>query len=61
MAKKGLSVEIPEELVAALDALAKRTGRNKTLLVKVALSEFLGLVETAQEEIIKRYLKTHEN
>ena len=61
MAKKGLSVELPEELIAALEELAKRTGRKKTLLVGASLGEFLEASEGEQEEIIKKYLTTRKD
>lgn len=59
MAKKGLSVEIPERLMLSLDELAKRTGRKKTLLVAASLHEFLGAGAERQEEIIKQYLNAY--
>ena len=61
MVKKGLSVEIPEKLVVALDELAKKTGRKKTLLVGASLGEFLEASAGEQEEIIKKYLNTHKD
>ncbi|MBI4216088.1 MAG: ribbon-helix-helix protein, CopG family [Chloroflexi bacterium] len=56
MVKKGLSVEIPEELLASLNELAKRTGRKKTILVGASLHEFLEAGVQRQEEIVIRYL-----
>lgn len=61
MVKKGLSVELPEELIVALDELAKRTGRKKNLLVGASLEVFLESSEGEQEDIIKKYLKTHKD
>ena len=61
MAKKGLSVELPEKLVISLDELAERTGRKKTLLVGASLGDFLEANEQKQEEIIKKYLNTQKD
>lgn len=56
MAKKPMSVEIPESLVLSLDELAKRTGRKKNLLLAASLNDFLKATEAEQEKIIRKYL-----
>jgi hypothetical protein len=38
---KTVSLKMPEELEAQLSEAARRTGRSKSLLVRMALSEFL--------------------
>ncbi len=58
MAKRALSVELPEDLMISLHELSLRTGRRKNLLVAASLSEFLKVGEEKQEEIIKKYLST---
>jgi len=59
MAKKLMSMEIPESLVLSLDELAKRTGRKKNLLLAVSLNSFLKATEEEQEKIIRKYLDTY--
>jgi metal-responsive CopG/Arc/MetJ family transcriptional regulator len=39
--RKVLSVSLPDQMAAELDALAKATGRNKSDIVKEALGLFL--------------------
>jgi predicted transcriptional regulator len=58
MAKKFISMEIPESLALSLDELAKRTGR-KNLLLAVSLNNFLKATEEEQEKIIRKYLNTY--
>ena len=60
MAKKPLSVEIPESLALSLDELAKRTGRKKNLLLAASLDDFLRASEEEQEKVIRKYLDTHQ-
>jgi predicted transcriptional regulator len=38
---KTVSLKMPEDLEAQLSEAARRTGRSKSLLVRMALSEFL--------------------
>jgi predicted transcriptional regulator len=59
MAKKFISMEIPESLALSLDELAKRTGRKKNLLLAVSLNNFLTATEEEQEKIIRKYLNTY--
>ena len=59
MAKKLMSMEIPESLALSLDELAKRTGRKKNLLLAVSLNNFLKATEEEQEKIIRKYLDTY--
>ena len=59
MAKKPMSMEIPEALASSLDELAKRTGRKKNLLLAASLSNFLETPEEEQEKIIRTYLDTY--
>jgi predicted transcriptional regulator len=61
MAKKNLSVELPEYLTISLGKVAKRTGRKKTLLVGASLLKFLEAGEGEQEEIIRKYLDTSKD
>jgi predicted transcriptional regulator len=56
MAKKPMSMEIPESLVLSLDELAKKTGRKKNLLLAASLNDFLKAPEEEQEKIIRKYL-----
>lgn len=60
MAKKIMSMEIPETLVLSLDKLAKRTGRKKNLLLAASLDNFLKATEGEQEKIIRTYLDAHQ-
>jgi len=60
MAKKPMSMEIPESLAMSLDELAKRTGRKKNLLVAASLNDFLKAAAEEQEKIIRKYLDTHQ-
>lgn len=60
MAKKSLSVEIPESLKVSLDELARRTGRNKNALVGASLHDFLEAGAEKQEEIVKQYLNAYQ-
>ena len=59
MAKKLISLEIPESLALSLDELAKKTGRKKNLLLAVSLNNFLKATEEEQEKIIRKYLNTY--
>jgi len=59
MAKKLISMEIPEGLALSLDELAKKTGRKKNLLLAVSLNNFLKAAEQEQEKIIRKYLNIH--
>jgi hypothetical protein len=59
MAKKFISMEIPEGLALSLDELAKKTGRKKNLLLAVSLNNFLKATEEEQEKIIRKYLNTY--
>jgi len=59
MAKKPMSMEIPETLASSLDELAKRTGRKKNLLLAASLNNFLKATEEEQEKIIRKYLDTY--
>ena len=59
MAKKFISMEIPESLALSLDELAKRTGRKKNLLLAVSLNNFLKVTDEEQEKIIRKYLNTY--
>ncbi len=59
MAKKLISMEIPEGLALSLDELAKKTGRKKNLLLAVSLNNFLKAAEEEQEKIIRKYLNIH--
>ena len=56
MAKKPMSMEIPETLASYLDELAKRTGRKKNLLLAESLNNFLKAAGEEQEKIIRKYL-----
>jgi len=60
MAKKPMSMEIPESLALSLDELAKRTGRKKNLLLAASLSSFLEATEEEQEKIIRNYLDAYQ-
>ena len=60
MAKKPMSMEIPESLVLSLDELAKKTGRKKNLLLAASLNDFLKATEVEQEKIIRKYLDTYQ-
>ena len=60
IAKKPLSVEIPDTLVQNLDETAKRTGRKKNLLLAAALDNFLTATEIEQEKVIRKYLVTYQ-
>lgn len=59
MAKKLISLEIPESLALSLNELAKKTGRKKNLLLAVSLNNFLKVTEEEQEKIIRKYLNTY--
>jgi predicted transcriptional regulator len=59
MAKKLISLEIPEGLALSLHELAKRTGRKKNLLLAASLNNFLKVTEEEQEKIIRKYLNTY--
>ena len=50
-----LSVSLPDQIAAELDAFAKATGRNKSDIVKESLGVFLW--ETRFKEIRKRLVK----
>ncbi len=60
MAKKPMSMEIPESLVLSLGELAKKTGRKKNLLLAASLNDFLKATEEEQEKIIRKYLDTYQ-
>ncbi len=59
MAKRSMSMEIPESLALSLDELAKRTGRKKNLLLAASLNNFLKAAEEEQEKIVRKYLDTY--
>ena len=59
MAKKSMSMEIPETLALSLGELAKRTGRKKNLLLAASLDNFLKATEGEQEKIVRKYLDTY--
>ena len=59
MEKKSLSVEIPEKLKVAVDALATNTARKKTILVAASLHHFLSVSSEQQEDIISKYLNAY--
>ena len=59
MAKKPMSMEIPETLASSLDELAKRTGRKKNLLLAASLNNFLKATGEEQEKIIRKYLDAY--
>jgi predicted transcriptional regulator len=50
-----LSVSLPDQMAAELDALAKATGRNKSDIVKESLSLFLW--EARFKDVKKRLAK----
>jgi predicted transcriptional regulator len=56
VAKKSISMEIPENLALSLDKLAKSTGRKKNLLLAASLKAFLEANGEEQERIIREYL-----
>jgi len=60
MAKRFISMEIPESLALSLDELAKRTGRKKNLLLAASLNNFLKATEGEQEKIIRTYLDAYQ-
>ena len=60
MAKKPMSMGIPEGLALSLDELAKRTGRKKNLLLAASLNNFLKTTEGEQEKIIRTYLDAYQ-
>jgi len=60
MAKKSISVQIPENLALSLDELAKRTGRKKNILLAASLNDFLKTTEEEQEKIIRKYLDAYQ-
>ena len=60
MAKKPMSMEIPESLVLSLAELAKKTGRKKNLLLSASLNSFLKATEEEQEKIIRKYLDANQ-
>ena len=60
MAKKPMSMEIPESLALSLDKLAKSTGRKKNLLLAAALNNLLEATEEEQEKIIRKYLNAYQ-
>ena len=59
MAKKPMSMQIPETIASSLDELAKRTGRKKNLLLAASLNNFLKMTEEEQEKIIRIYLDAY--
>ena len=59
MDKKSLSVEIPEKLKAAVDALATSTARKKTILVEAGLHHFLTTSIEQKEDMISKYLNAY--
>jgi predicted transcriptional regulator len=59
VAKKSISMEIPESLALSLDELAKRTGRKKNILLAASLNDFLKATEEEQEKIIRKYLDAY--
>ncbi len=61
MAKKPLSMGIPESLALSLNELAKRTGRKKNLLLAASLDDFLKATEEEQEKIIRKYIEAYRN
>jgi predicted transcriptional regulator len=60
MAKKSISMEIPESLALSLDELAKKTGRKKNLLLAASLNNFLKATKGEQEKIIRTYLNAYQ-
>jgi predicted transcriptional regulator len=60
MAKKPISVEIPENLALSLADLAKRTGRKKNILLAASLNDFIKATEEEQEKIIRKYLDAYQ-
>lgn len=60
MAKKSMSMEIPESLALSLDKLAKSTGRKKNLLLAASLKAFLEATGEEQEKIIREYLGAYQ-
>ena len=50
-----LSVSLPDQMAAELDAFAKATGRNKSDIVKESLGVFLW--ETRFKEVKRRLVK----
>ena len=59
MARKLISMGIPEDLALSLDELAKRTGRKKNLLLAASLNNFLKAAEEEQEKNIRKHLKSY--
>jgi predicted transcriptional regulator len=59
MEKKSISVEIPEKLKVAVDALARNTARKKNILVAASLHHFLTTGSEQQEQIISEYLSAY--
>ena len=60
MAKKFISMGIPEGLALSLDKLAKKTGRKKNLLLAASLNNFLKVTKGEQEKIIRTYLDAYQ-
>ena len=60
MAKKSVSMQIPESLALSLDELARKTGRKKNLLLAASLDSFLKVTEEEQEKIIREYLDAYQ-
>ncbi|GEM_PF-1513949 len=60
MAKKPISVQIPENLALSLDELAKRTGRKKNILIAASLNHFIKGTEEEQEKIVRKYLDAYQ-
>lgn len=59
MAKKPMSMEIPETLALSLGELSKKTGRKKNLLLAASLDNFLNATEEEQEKVIRKYLEAY--
>ncbi len=60
MAKKPVSMQIPESLALSLDELARKTGRKKNLLLAASLDSFLKVTEEEREKIIREYLDAYQ-
>jgi len=60
MAKKLVSMQIPESLALALDELARKTGRKKNLLLAASLNDFLKATKEEQEKVIRKYLDVYQ-
>lgn len=59
MEKKSLSVEIPEKLKVAVDALARSTARKKNILVAASLHHFLTAGSEQREDMLSKYLNAY--